>query len=436
MNTKKQFFKYVSFSMLSAIGMSCYCLADTIFIANGVGINGLTALNLVMPIYNIIFAIGFLLGIGGATRYSILNAQKKEKEASDYYSYSLTLGIILSLPIMVIGYIFSNKIVMMLGADQTILPTASLYLKSFILFTPFFILSQIFCAFIRNDFNPKLASIASFTGTIFNIVFDYILVFPFKLGMMGAALATGFSPIVTILICSFHFISKKNHFHLKKIKYSIKPIIQIIQTGLPSFITELSSGLVIFTFNYVILSISGNVAVASYGILSNLAVFVIGFYNGISQGIQPLLSHHYGAGKLDKMKEYLKLAISTSFIISIIMMSFMLLFPQQIVDVFNSDNNKIMANIAIEALPIYFSSFFFIGLSLIFISYFTSTNQVKSSSLISILRGGVIIIPILFIFSYLFHIIGVWLAYPVSELIILIIGIILIKNQTLITKKY
>lgn len=432
MNTRKIFFKYVSFNMLSAIGMSCYCLADSIFIATGVGVNGLAALNLVMPIYNIIFAVGLLLGVGGATQYSILKAQNQHRQASIYYSYAVVIGILFSIPIMFIGFFNADPIVSLLGADNTILPTASIYLKSFILFTPFFIFSQIITAFIRNDNNPRLASIASFTGTIFNIVFDYILVFPCHLGMMGAALATGFSPIVTLLICSMHFFQKKNQFHFIKPQFIFNDIIKLTKIGLPSFITELSSGIVIFAFNDVILSLSNHVAIASYGILSNLAIFIIGFYNGISQGIQPLLSHSYGTNDHHKIKEYLKLAMITSLCISLVMIISMIIFPNQIVSLFNSEENQMMANIAVNALPIYFSAFFFIGVNLIFVSYFASTRQVTPSAIISILRGGVIVIPLLILLAKIFDMTGVWLSYPISEIIIMIIALIFYKKHKFI----
>ena len=192
------FIKYTSLSMLSMIGLSCYILADTLFIANGVGPLGLTALNLDLPIYNIIFGLGTMLGVGAATRFSILKSQDKHHEANQYFSQSLIVGLIISIPFMIIGIFFPATIVQLLGGNSEVLPIAVDYLRTFIIFTPFFILNQIMVTFVRNDHNPKLASIAMLMGTLFNIIFDYILVFPCQLGMFGAALATGFSPVVSL----------------------------------------------------------------------------------------------------------------------------------------------------------------------------------------------------------------------------------------------
>lgn len=429
MNTTLAFLKYVFFSMLSMLGMSCYILADTLFISNGVGLNGLTALNLVLPIYNIIFAIGLLLGVGGATRYSILKAQHKDEEASLYYTIAIKIGIIISIPIMFVGYFGAETIVSLLGANNEIIQTASIYLKSFIIFTPFFILQQIIISFIRNDQNPKLASIAMLIGTLFNIVFDYILVFPCQLGMMGAALATGISPIVSLLIASYHFMSHKNQFHYLKTSFKMPILVDISQIGLPSFITELSSGIIIFAFNNIILSIGGNVAVASYGILSNLAIVVTSLYSGISQGIQPLLSHSYGAHETKNLKIYLKLAFITASVLSTLVFISTLTIPDLIISLFNSENNVMMASIAREGLPIYFTAFYFIGINMILVSYFSSIHQVKPSSFISILRSGTIMIPLLIILAYFLSLTGVWLSYPLSEAFIMIIALIILRKS-------
>lgn len=426
----KKFIKYVSFNMFSQVALSCYILADTLFIANGVGLDGLAALNIVLPIYNIIFAVGLLLAVGGSTLYSIARAQKQYDKASSYFTYSITIALIFSLMIMIPLLLFSNNAVTLLGADQEILDIAVIYLKNFIIFTPFFILSSILVAFIRNDDNPRLASVAMVSSTTFNIIFDYLLIYPMNMGMKGAALATGCSPIVSILICLIHIIQKKNNFHFIKQKILLSRFIKLVKIGIPAFITELSGGIIIFSFNTIILSISNNTSVASYGILSNLGIVISGLYTGISQGIQPLISYSYGLKNSYDINKYLSMAITSSLAISLIVFAGTLLFPNTIVSWFNGENNIIMQDIAVNALPIYVSAFFFIGINMILTSYFSSITNVKPSSIISILRGGFILIPIAILLSKLLGLTGVWLSYPISECIIMFIGIYLKNNKT------
>ncbi|MEG0592889.1 MAG: MATE family efflux transporter [Coprobacillus sp.] len=436
MKTIQTFFKYTSLSMLSMIGMSCYILADTLFISNGVGTLGLTSLNLILPMYNVIFGVGLLIGVGAATRFSILVSQEKNKEADHYYSQAILLGILVSIPFVVIGFFFPEMVVKMLGANEEVLSTSIEYLRTFIVFTPFFILNQIVVTFVRNDHNPKLASIAMVAGTLFNIVFDYIFIFPCQLGMFGAALATGFSPIITLCICSLHFIYKNNNFHFIKSKLSFHHLKTIFSIGLPAFITELSGGVITFVFNMIILTIGGNIAVASYGIICNLAIVVTSLYTGIAQGIQPLLSRSYGRKEYHLIHDYTKYACFMSLILSCIIYLIMFIFPDSIVGLFNSENNMVMAKLAKEGLIIYFFAFFFVGLNMIAVSYFASTEKIKPSFIISILRGGSIVVPIVYILSNIFSLNGVWSAFPISELIVLIFTIILYKKYKLKKSSY
>lgn len=434
MERKLIFIKYVSFNMLSMIGLSCYILADTLFIANGVGSVGLTALNLILPLYTVISALGLLLGVGSATRFSILKVQGKDKEASCYFTTAIKLGIMLSIPITIFGIIFAEGIMSFMGADFEVIGIASIYLRTFIVFAPFFILEQIIVTFVRNDNNPRLASFAMLTGTLFNIIFDYILIFPCQMGMFGAALATGFSPIVAILICSLHVIWKQNHFHFIHSSIKINEIWHIFSIGISSFITELSGGIIIFVFNIVILSIGGNIAVASYGIISNLALVVTSLYTGIAQGIQPLLSQSYGEHNLRLTHTYLHYAMITAFLVSGIVYTCIICFPHLIISIFNSENNIMMAEIAKNGLPLYFAGFFFAGINMVLITYLASTEKTKKSFIISILRGGLIIIPLVILLSEFFSLTGVWLSFPMSEGMIMIIAILLYKRSQISTK--
>lgn len=421
---KKNFLKYVCFNMLSMIGISCYVLADTLFISNGVGLNGLTALNLTLPVYNLIFGLGAMIGVGGATRFAILRVQEKNQEASAYFTYALIMTMIVSIPFLIGGLFFPRDIVTLLGADQEVVDIAIIYLQTFIIFTPFFILEHMMINFVRNDYNPKLASLAMLSATLFNILFDYILVFPMHLGMFGAALATGVSPIIALSICSLHFIKKKNHFHLVKYPFRFQIIKNIVGIGTPSFISELSGGIIVLVFNKVIFDIGGNIAIASYGVISNLAIVVTSFYGGISQGIQPLISQSYAKKDYQHTYTYLRYAFITSFIISLVIYMAIIFFCGHIVLLFNSENNAIMATIAKYGLFIYFFGFFFAGINMIIISYFAAIEKTKPSFLLSLLRGGLVIIPFVIVLAQFFSMNGVWLSFPLSELLIMLLAIV------------
>ena len=209
MNVTKQYFRYVSQNIFGLIGTSCYILADTYFIAQAAGTDGVAMLNLCLPIYNFIFAFGSMIGLGSATRYAILKAQNDER-AHRYFSNGLMCAILIAVPFMLVGAFCPDAVLRLMGGDAAIVALGLQYTRIFLLFTPFFMCNYIFSAFVRNDGDPSLAMVATLSGSLFNVVFDYIFIFPMGLGLPGAALATAISPVLSIAICSRHFFQKNN----------------------------------------------------------------------------------------------------------------------------------------------------------------------------------------------------------------------------------
>ena len=194
---KQQFYKYVFQNVAGMIGISIYILADTFFISVSAGADGITVLNLVLPLYGLIFALGSMIGIGSATRYAIKKAQGRE-DIDFYFTHSLTWQILISIPFILLGLFAPGNYLGFMGGDAGIIALGTDYVRIVLLFTPFFMSNYTFTAFARNDNAPTIAMFACLSGSTFNIVFDYIFMFPLKLGLAGAALATAVSPLVTI----------------------------------------------------------------------------------------------------------------------------------------------------------------------------------------------------------------------------------------------
>lgn len=424
-NILKDFTKYVSLNVISMIGLSFYILADTFFIANGVGSIGLIALNLVLPLWSLMSGFGLMIGIGAGISYSIKRGKNSEKGANKVFTHAMLMGVSIGAIITIIGVIFSYDIVVILGADELVAPLASKYLKTLLSFSCIFIVNSIITAFVRNDNNPKLAMIAMTIGSLSNVILDYIFIYPFKLGMFGAALATGATPILSLLILSLHFIKKKNNFKLIKCKINFAYMKRIISLGVPSFITEVSSGLIILLFNFTILKISNNTGVAAYGIIANLALIVISIFTGIAQGIQPIISKSYGEGKIKNIRTIFKYGIITSIILGVGCYLSGLSFSEEIVNLFNSEGDKVLLSMAIEGINIYFSAFIFMGINIVTTSFFASINKPKESFAISMIRGLIIVIPLILLLPNFLGMTGVWLTIPLSEVITLFISIII-----------
>lgn len=419
----KDFFKYVSLNVLGMIGLSCYILADTFFVSKALGATGIAALNLSISIFSIINGIGLMLGIGGATRYSILQSQKEIKRANNVFTTSIKMGLIFGIAFFLIGLFGSDDLARLLGANYTTFPLTKIYLITILCFAPFFILNNIIVAFVRNDHNPKLAMIAMLTGSIANIFLDYIFMFPLGMGMFGAAFATSLAPIIGIAVSSLHFIKGKNSLSYTRCKITLSRMVDIVVLGLSAFVNEISSAITLITFNLVILTLEGNLGVASYGIIANLALIGIAIFNGVAQGIQPLVSKGYGQRNVYLLKKVLKGALILSLAVATIIYVITFAYSDGIIRIFNSEGSLEIARMPKIGLRIYFIGFFFAGINIIVAMYLSATESAKDAFLISIARGCVIIVPMVLLLSKVWDMTGIWMAFVVTEVIVAVYSI-------------
>nr|WP_317449881.1 MATE family efflux transporter [uncultured Sellimonas sp.] len=421
----QDFIRYSFFSIMGMIAISCYILADTFFVAQGLGTNGLAALNLAIPTYDFIHGTGLMLGMGGATRFSILKSQNNQKGADTIFTNTVYLGIFFSVIFMLGGLFFSGSLARLLGADQNTFEMTNTYLHIMMLFSPAFIFNDIILCFVRNDGNPRISMVATVLGSLFNVLFDYLFIFPFGMGMLGAVLATGFSPVVGLIIMSPHWLGKKRGFHFRKLVPDADSIRTNISLGFPSLLSQISAAIVMIVFNMLILGLKGNTGVAAYGIIANISLVVLSFYTGIAQGIQPLVSHSYGQKKTDGIRQFLRYAMISMVILSAVMYLILFVFADPIASAFNSEHNAKLQEIAVTGLKLYFTSLVFAGFNIILSMYFTSVEKVLPAQIISLLRGLILIIPIAFLFANLWDMTGVWMSFPATELVTAIVGAVL-----------
>ncbi|SDK95547.1 MATE family efflux transporter [Alkalibacterium thalassium] len=435
-NNFKLFFKYVSLNMLGMLGISFYILADTLFIAQALGPTGIAALNLSIPAFGIIHGFGLMLGLGGATRYKILLSQNKLAESNRVYSQTFLFAVGMGILFMMIGLFGASSMARALGADAETFEMTAVYLRTILTFAPFFVLNNMLLAFVRNDGDPSLAMYGMVIGSVLNVVLDYIFIFPMQLGMFGASLATSISPIVSLIILSIHFFKPANQlkFTFQKIEGWI--IKDVTYLGAAAFINELSASVVMFSFNTIIFNLEGNNGLAAYGIIANISFVVLSLFAGIAQGAQPLLSESYGQKDLKGMKHILVLSFLTALVLSLSVYVGTAAFTEEIISVFNSENSAHIARMATSGLLIYFIGFVFAGMNTILTSYFGATDQPNRALLFSLLRGGLLIIPLAIVLSYFFGMNGVWSSYVLTEaLIVMIIAFMINPKKRLKREK-
>ncbi len=418
----KKFAKYSSFSVLGMLGISCYIFADTFFISKGLGTNGLAALNIAIPVYNFILGVALMLGVGGATKFSIFKSRNDQENANIVFTNVIYLVALFSFIFVIIGVFWSKNLALLLGANSEIIELTDIYIKWLLFFAPAFILNDVLLCFIRNDGNPSLSMAAMVIGSLSNIVIDYIFIFPLNMGMFGAVFATGLSSVISIFIMSPHWLKAKKGFHFIKTRLSFKVFGQILSLGFPSFVAQVAAGFVMITFNTIILDLTGVSGVAAYGVIANIAMVITAIDSGISQGVQPLISDYYGREKMNMAKLSLKYALISMCIISIIIYILIFIFAGDITQIFNSQNDANLQKIAVMGLKLYFTSVVFTGFNTIISIFFTSIEKAVPAQIISVLRGFVLIIPLAFLLSTAWGMAGVWLTYPITEFLTALVG--------------
>lgn len=420
-------FRYVSQNVVGMIGISVYILADTFFISMGFGADGLAVLNMTLPLYGLIYALGSLMGIGSAVVYSLRKASGRD--ASDCFMQSVFFSILFSIPFIVAGIFVPEQMLGLLGADDNLRVLGSGYARLMLVFSPLFMLNFTFTAFCRNDGAPGRAMAGQLAGSAFNIVFDYVFMFPCGLGFTGAALATVCCPGLSILICLTHFMGKKNRVPFAIKKPSLKFFKRAVSLGMSGFVGEMSNGVTSLTYNFLMLSIAGNTSVAAYGVIANIALVCISIFNGISQGLQPLISTSYGKGRRDEVKYLFRAGI---FIIIAAEAIFLLLgfaATNPLIRIFNSEGNEALASMAYTGMHLYFLGFIFAGVNIFLIAYFSATDKGRIVVTGSLLRGIILIVTCGILLSKLLGITGVWLAFFTAEAVTFAVIMLMSKKE-------
>ena len=427
-NVVKLYFKYFFPTMCAALSTSVYILFDTIFIGQGVGSKGLTALNISLPIYSIYFGTGLLIGIGGSTLMSIEKGRERLDKANKIFTLSFILGFILATIYCIIGFVFLEEIALVLGATKEIMPFVKEYMVVVVIGTIPFVMGSVMAPFIRADKAPKKAMFAVIFSGFLNIILDYIFVFPLDMGMRGAAIATVFSYTISCLILLTHLLSKNNTLRFKKDFYKLSYITRIFKCGLPSLFIEVSLGFVIFIFNIQILKIIGDDGVTAYSIISNTGIIAVALFNGISQTIQPLISINMGANLKERATRLRNLGLFTALVIGVAFFILCIIFPEQIVRIFVNPNNEVLA-IAINSIRTYSIAFIVMGINMVSGAYFQSIELAKESFIIAFCRGLLFVSICVFVLPLFIGINGVWLSVPIGELLTLIATVIFLKKN-------
>lgn len=407
-----------------------YNMVDTIFIGNVVGGNGIGALVVVFPIQRIIVALSIMISVGASTALSRSNGQRDLESSRKVIKNGYTLSMAIMLPIILIVLIFGDKILLMLGASDNILPYAHDYLTLMILGSIFLSLTIYISDIMIALGNSKISIISTSIGAIINIILDYILVTNMNMGVKGAAIATTTSQIIGFMYAYYFYKKIKKEYNISQgFELDKRICAPIILVGLSAFVIEAEDGILMAILNNLLLDTVGDIGIIVLGVISKVYMFLFICMLGIASAMQPIAAFNVGAKNYKRLKSVMQKTTLYSFITSTIFWTISMIFTPQLIQIFVKDTEVIVE--AVKAFRIMISVFPVISIYYVSIYYFQAMGKAKTSILVSVLRQLIIMIPVSLILVKIFNMeaMGVWLSYPISDILASIASFMMIRNE-------
>ena len=425
----KLLFKYSLPSVVGMVVMSVYNIIDRMFIGQGVGPDAIAGLAITFPVMNISAAFGVLIGGGAGARSSIVLGQGKKRTAELILGNSLVMTLLLATFYLVLLAVFIDDVLFLFGASETSLPYARdfmMYILPGLLFNN---MTFSFCNIMRATGYPKKAMWANFIGAGLNVILAPIFIFGLKWGIKGAAIATDLSMLVSMIYVQIHFFNKNSEIHYSRGIFKLKKdiLLPIIAVGAAPCIVNTAGCVINAILNHTVYRYGGDTSVAAMGIFMTFSQLAIMFVLGVCMGMQPIVGFNYGAKRFDRLKRAYWLTVAVSTAVCLLASIASIFFPQYVAMIFTTDNDLIAA--CQHAMPIANIVFWIAGFQIVTTNFFQSLGEASKSIFMSLSRQVIFLLPFLLILPPMLKLDGVWLAFPVSDLLAALIGMVLLIIQ-------
>lgn len=431
MEIPKLFRKLLIPTVVGMVFSAIFIITDGIFVGRGIGSDALAAVNITAPLFMITTGIGLMFGVGASVVASIHLSQNKPKVASINITQALVFSSLLIVLMSAVCFFFIEPICRFLGSSDRLLPSVIEYMRWYVPFLVFYLLSTAGMFFIRLDGSPNYAMICNAIAAITNIVLDYVFIFHLGWGLMGAAFATSIGTMLGGVMTLIYLLFYSRNVRLYRIKLSkksmqltIRNIGYMIKLGSSAFVSEASIAVMMFLGNYVFIRHLGENGVAAFSIVCYLFPIIFMVYNAIAQSAQPIISYNFGQDNKLRVKKTTQLAIQTALICGIVFFTTTLIFNTNIISLF-IDPSYEAYNIAAKGIPYFAVGYIFFALNIVGIGYYQSIELAKRATTITLLRGTIFMLVGFLVLPHFLEVKGIWLAVPLAELLtlLLIIGI-------------
>jgi len=406
------FLKYLFPSVSATVMVAFNFFVDTLCIGQKFGEIGLAALNLSWPIITLLYSIGLMLGAGGGAMFSAYIAKNDKKRARSVYTSGIITMIVLAAIATILGLVFLDQIVEVLGGTGDTKQGVTDYVKYVMIFSVSYMGECFFSMFMRNDNAPKLAMMATLMSCTLNIILDVVFIYIFNWGMMGASLATSLAVTSALIFGVATTFRKKSNMKICFTYVRIKEVFCIMKVGFSTFLTEVDSGIVTFVYNTVLLRISGVssiTAIAIYGIVVNINTIVLAAMSGISNAMQPIVSANSGAGKLFRVKRFTHLAVKWALGMSVVFVVVIEWKAELLVRIFLSPDAEFLKQAAF-AIRVVGASYVLAAANIIIVVYFQAIQASKQANSFSFMRTLIFPVTYVIVGAFYWGINGVWMA--------------------------
>ena len=420
--------QYALPAIIAQTASSLYNMVDSIFIGQGVGPLAISGLAVTFPLMNLSTAFGTLVGAGAATMLSVLLGQKNYKAANKVLGNVVSLNVIIGLLFMAVALIFIDPILYFFGASENILPYAKEYISIILIGNVITHLYFGLNAAMRSSGFPKKAMMLTIFTVVFNTILDPIFIFAFDLGIAGAAWATVLAQTVAMILVMTHFSNKKRAFHFEKgiFKLDFRVAKDSLVIGMGPFLMNAAACLVTLFINQQLRDYSGDLGIGAYGICNRFIFMFIMICMGLNQGMQPIAGYNYGARQYSRVKEVFYKTAKLATIVTTLCFAIGMFIPKLAAGIFTHDED--LLNMASEGMRILVIAFPIVGYQMIGTNFFQSLGMVKKSVILSLSRQILFLLPLLYALPLWHGANGVWMSFPVSDVLSALLTAILLRR--------
>lgn len=411
------YFRMLAMAMGGAFAGCIFSLIDAMVVGKYHGPVGTATLAVAAPLLSVLYGMGFLTGIGGSVWFSTLRGKGDRYCADQYFTVAVILSVGVGGAALALLGFFRDPILAFFGAEGETLKLAQQYLKGIFWALPCCTLTNLLAAFIRNDGNPLLVTVSVVTGGVVNLLGDLWFVFGCDMGIYGAGLATALSLYVITLIMLSHFVTRKNTLRLARPRAFLKKTLQIAVNGFPTALNDIAMGILGILFNRQIMKYLNTDALAIYGVLTQMTVFVQCCAYSAGQAAQPIMSQNLGAQKPGRIRTCLKYGLYTSCFFGVLWMLLAMTIPNSFVRLFMTPTPSVLA-MAPRIIATYGLSYLLLTFNVFITYYFQAVLKPGAATAVSLGRGVLLSGVAVMVLPALLGADALWYAMVAAEVLV------------------